>query len=967
MLFRVETLGRLRILADGRELTDLRQHRTRAALLVYLAVERSVTRDVVIATFWPESDAENARHALRQALYHLRQSLGDDSWLVGNGDQIAAGDVLSCDAAEFDAAIAASDPARAATLYKGPFLEGVHLAAVQPWQQWVDEMRARRARAYRRACREWVDALVEAKDYARALAAAEAWVHPDPSDGEAQHRLIEVLALAGDRTGAIRQYDHYSRLLEPDGLAPLPESTVLYQSLLPPATSRGTGRVRRRIAISRTRADAAVTPAINTNRFLAAFQRKSVALFAVIGLAAVGLAGKRMYDAAAHNDRMDPNRIAIAPFRVTSPDSSLNYLREGGIDLLSAHLNGEGGLPRAVDSRTFLAHWQRAVAAVGGELTEAQSLTVAETAGAARLLVADVVVTRTELRANGRLLRVPDGSIIAEHTERIRTGTGNEIILLERMLGSIYATVAGENQRRLVALSDSVSAVKAYLAGHQARRMGQHVVAMDYYQRALEVDSSFALAAFHAAVISHWVPSMKRHIDVGRRAWALRDELSSQDRAQLMVHLGPAYPNPSTYSELIPAAEAAARLNPDQPEALWLVGTLLSLWARQAGIDDGVPRGVVALDSALALDPAWKDPLFISTYAALLEGNRARVRRAASRYFEEGAGEYTPAMKWLVARFLRDPAEANAAPAELQKLSPVILRELGAMSAILGLPLKNIYDEATRRLASATLAHDQRCFLYETAMYAAVARGQIQSSLDHASHGAATPGCTAMRGRVIELALVEPAYASASIEPFAAGLVTDIKSATSANDLCYHALWSVAHGDTALMRPAIARMRNLVRNDDPRLYPRVGRLGLCSVVLEAMAESQVTGQRPALQRLEDLHRRGTGWEYPNIAGLMLAGMLERRGDNPRALAAVRRRSYAWNPVFALVLPASLREEGRLAALVGDTSGAIRAYQQYLTLRDNPDPGAMATEVQQVRARLRVLTRPARKITASVPQ
>ena len=40
----------------------------------------------------------------------------------------------------------------------------------------------------------------------------------------------------------------------------------------------------------------------------------------------------------------------------------------------------------------------------------------------------------------------------------------------------------------------------------------------------------------------------------------------------------------------------------------------------------------------------------------------------------------------------------------------------------------------------------------------------------------------------------------------------------------------------------------------------------------------------------------------------------------------------WN-----ALPEYLREEGRLAAAVGDTVGAIRAYRHYLALRENPDP------------------------------
>jgi hypothetical protein len=46
----------------------------------------------------------------------------------------------------------------------------------------------------------------------------------------------------------------------------------------------------------------------------------------------------------------------------------------------------------------------------------------------------------------------------------------------------------------------------------------------------------------------------------------------------------------------------------------------------------------------------------------------------------------------------------------------------------------------------------------------------------------------------------------------------------------------------------------------------------------------------------------------------------------------------------------LREEGRLAALTGDRTGAIRAYQHYLALRTDPEP-SLRPQVEQVRADL----------------
>ena len=48
-----------------------------------------------------------------------------------------------------------------------------------------------------------------------------------------------------------------------------------------------------------------------------------------------------------------------------------------------------------------------------------------------------------------------------------------------------------------------------------------------------------------------------------------------------------------------------------------------------------------------------------------------------------------------------------------------------------------------------------------------------------------------------------------------------------------------------------------------------------------------------------------------------------------------------------------REEGRLAALTGDTTGAIRAYRRYLALRGGADPKLQA-RVQQVRSALAAL-------------
>jgi len=64
--------------------------------------------------------------------------------------------------------------------------------------------------------------------------------------------------------------------------------------------------------------------------------------------------------------------------------------------------------------------------------------------------------------------------------------------------------------------------------------------------------------------------------------------------------------------------------------------------------------------------------------------------------------------------------------------------------------------------------------------------------------------------------------------------------------------------------------------------------------------------------------------------LELARLWEQVGDRPAALAALRRRAYHWTTTMNLA--AYLREEARLAALVGDQAGATRAADHYRALR-----------------------------------
>ena len=102
-----------------------------------------------------------------------------------------------------------------------------------------------------------------------------------------------------------------------------------------------------------------------------------------------------------------------------------------------------------------------------------------------------------------------------------------------------------------------------------------------------------------------------------------------------------------------------------------------------------------------------------------------------------------------------------------------------------------------------------------------------------------------------------------------------------------------------------------------------------------------------MARLDSLSRRSPrGWT--ETFNLVVARLLEAQGNLPGALAAVRRRVYGLGR--RRYLSTYLREEGRLAALVGDTASARRAYQHYLALRSDPEPPLRADR-DRVRAEL----------------
>ena len=171
------------------------------------------SRDRLIALFWPDQDETRARGSLRATLHVLRESLGPDS-IVREGDTHVGVDrrFVSCDALDFDDEISAGHLARALDLYRGPLLDQFYGDSPAA-DHWLDQEREH----FRAAAADAAWTLAGRYEQDSNLTHAARWARRAAKlAGPDERRIRKVMTLldaAGDRAGAIKVFDDFSRYL----------------------------------------------------------------------------------------------------------------------------------------------------------------------------------------------------------------------------------------------------------------------------------------------------------------------------------------------------------------------------------------------------------------------------------------------------------------------------------------------------------------------------------------------------------------------------------------------------------------------------------------------------------------------------------------------------------------------------------------------------------------------------------
>jgi len=341
---------------------------------------------------------------------------------------------------------------------------------------------------------------------------------------------------------------------------------------------------------------------------------------------------------------------------------------------------------------------------------------------------------------------------------------------------------------------------------------------------------------------------------------------------------------------------------------------------------------------------------------AAFGGDTASLRRAGVLYLSrDSVGPTADYVRWLVAVGTSDIAAHRAIRARLYSLNRATLDHIYLTSQMSGLGLEDA-DSAAKLLTETTADPIWKSVALRREALLADNRGRPSEAtrlLRRLSELRVSD--YSFRNFAIEAAMfgdADRAVADSSARDLAGSLARDTLPLLSGDALrrvsvamTNLSMWYLGSGDTARAAIAINWLRHYAE----------GRRGnrVLSVVPEMVFASRT--RRPdgaAFRALADSMALDGCCALAPYVNLALARAYEESGDLSDALRVIRRGVWYYPP---RLLSTQLREEGRLAARLGDRAGAIRAYEHYLVLRSKPEPPLIA-ERDRIRAEVNRLKR-----------
>lgn len=637
---------------------------------------------------------------------------------------------------------------------------------------------------------------------------------------------------------------------------------------------------------------------------------------------------------------LDPNLVAVAPFEVLDP--KLELWREGLVDILSRNLDGAGPL-RTVSPTVVIRRWS-------GRADPTAASELGRRTGARLAVFGQLVSTRADsVRLTATLLDVAIGRSIGE--VELRDLSAN----MDRLTDSLTVALLRELGRtrpigavRLAALgSTSLPALKAFLQGEQFFRGTAWDSAISYYERAVALDTNFALALNRIGTALGWqrigTDSLSNAYSLRagahNRGLAPRDSILVAADSLSAVLYGYAADTAwwSHARRLATTLAEATRRYPEDPLAWYALGDARYHFLAILGATDR--DKLDAFDRAIALDSAFA-PAYIHPVELALDLDGPKVaRRYLDAYLALHPIDVDAAGLHLVAKLL-DPAQRGSPELArtLDTVSPDVLFNAGIAlrlwpdSAETGVRVSRLVAASPQRLIADPDPAYRRYQLARTLGY----RGHLREAF---GTGAAESG-NFPRADYAAWTLLGAVPEDSAAATFGRWLREGIPQAGLA------APWWVAHRDTASLHGFERRMDSVARatrhvweRDRARYWADAARAFL------ALARRDTTDALRQLAALPD----SACIFCVFVPRLTRAELLEARHQDANVAKLAKWLGYM-APTAGLW--ALLR--GRANERLGNREQAIAAYGFVVDVWRHADPG-LQPYVDEARAGLGRLT------------
>ena len=581
--------------AGGDEILSVLAQPKRIALLAYLAfaVPRPFhARDTVLALLWPELDQARARAALSKAIHYLRRALGAGA-VVTRGDDAVGLDwnVVWCDGQAFESAIDAGALERAVDLYAGPLLDGFYVTGVPAWEHWLERERSRLSGRAHGALLK----LAAESEAAGRLDAAIEWTRRAlgirEGDEPTVRRLIALLDNAGDRAGALREYERFAGVLSAElDSDPAPETRTL-------------------IAAVRARLEADARGGDTLHQRAASLSPRLVAPLD-----------------AARQTRGPRKSVLVVDFTNISGVAGMDWLSAGIAETVSTDLKRVGDI-RVVGTDADTRRRLEAERA-HGPLDGARAVALGVSLGARWVVWGGFQIAGDRIRLTPHFADTETGAVIS--AQKTDGPIADIFALQDQIVGRLAdilrirlsdgerAGIARPETNNLEAYESFVKGLRAFhIFGIESAR-----VADECFRRAIALDPGYAQA--HA-----WLGSllMPRYIATGN-ADVLDEGVAALERAMRLdpgygapyVFLAYMYARQQRYADSIRAACSAIEREPSGAFGWYLLGCGHMIGALETGALDELPKCVPPFLRARSLQPGWHPPQQMLAAAYALRG-----------------------------------------------------------------------------------------------------------------------------------------------------------------------------------------------------------------------------------------------------------------------------------------------------------------------------------------------------------